>query len=543
MNSSNYIIENSENLESIIDELNETIYNGELTEIIEVTYAYDEMPDGTYWNKTLFSEFWWIYKCIDLNNSLILLKNKLKSKIEIIDLYLEKILKLKINNESEQIKTDLLIGSLKYVRNTVEMTLYWLPFELEKAWLAHNLNEHEIDSRVKIIQSLEKENFGWLIKDNPKEIALCYDYLIEKYEENKEKLSENEQEEYEKYLESIKKLIPEYKYIKKEKTEKINDSFLGIELSQEEYLKIFNLFFELYWSKIRAIASDVWNIYDWEKFLEFPKNNIKFKKLSLRRIFKLLLHEIEEHTISLENNRINIWNFRWAGNLNKSEWLAKLMESLFEWIPLDETEIIQSFPKILIWEMYNWDKFKRFLELNEKALWDDNTTVEKRFLRANRNLPFDYPCSQTKDTTYTRWIFEAIKRIKLWTKVSDMVLAKVNFDDIEKIKKLPRTSRVEQIKPLVIPELLYYLIKNIKEKWNNFKVNRKDFIKHLRKRFPDIIDFQDEENIPYISITQQKFMMKIVHIIEWEVATNDDNYTPRSAVKYFNEEVKVLLAT
>jgi len=45
MNSINHISENNEDLEGIIDELNETIYNGELTEIIEVTYAYEEMPD------------------------------------------------------------------------------------------------------------------------------------------------------------------------------------------------------------------------------------------------------------------------------------------------------------------------------------------------------------------------------------------------------------------------------------------------------------------------------------------------------------------
>jgi len=61
---------------------------------------------------------------------------------------------------------------------------------------------------------------------------------------------------------------------------------------------------------------------------------------------------------------------------------------------------------------------------------------------------------------------------------------------------------------------LYYLIKGRKENSSDFKVSRKDFINHLRKRFPDIIDFQNEEDIPEISLTQQKFMVKIIHLIE-----------------------------
>jgi len=60
--------------------------------------------------------------------------------------------------------------------------------------------------------------------DNPKEIALCYDYLIEKYKNSKEKLSTEEQSEYEEYLEKIKSLIPEHKYEKKERTENQKNS-------------------------------------------------------------------------------------------------------------------------------------------------------------------------------------------------------------------------------------------------------------------------------------------------------------------------------
>jgi hypothetical protein len=40
--------------EEILEKINEHIFNGQLTDIIEVTYAYKKMSDGNYWNETLF---------------------------------------------------------------------------------------------------------------------------------------------------------------------------------------------------------------------------------------------------------------------------------------------------------------------------------------------------------------------------------------------------------------------------------------------------------------------------------------------------------
>ena len=49
--------------EKLLTKINEDIFNGQLTDIIEITYAYKKMPDGNYWNETLLGYFAWFRYC------------------------------------------------------------------------------------------------------------------------------------------------------------------------------------------------------------------------------------------------------------------------------------------------------------------------------------------------------------------------------------------------------------------------------------------------------------------------------------------------
>jgi len=519
MNSNDNIPENTESLENIIDELNETIYNGELTEIIEVTYAYKKMPDWKYWNNTLFSEFWWLYKCNELKSWWEIIKEKLKSKIEIIDLYLKQISKLEINNESEQIKTELLIGSLKYVRNTVEMALYWLPFELEKAWLPHNLNEHEIDSRVKIIQSLEKENFGWMIKDNPKEIALCYDYLIEKYEETKEKLTENEREEYEQYLTDIKKLIPEHEYTyennnftKNKEKVRINE-ILNSDIWRKEYIRIFHLVFDILWLNINIKEDERSSIYDWEDTLYIPTSE-KYDSMSKKRVIEIIVHEIESHYNNLFTNFDLIWNFRSAWNVEKEEWIAMVFEKLLNWAKVNEIWIPQHFPKVLMTELLKWSELKKFLELNNKI--EPDKWNEWRLNRLKRNYPINKEWWQHKDASYWRWVLKVIDYINDDNfDLRKLFLWKVWFDDIPKVERLlelkywDKENYLDKIYlPLFIWELIMFILEE-KSKNTDSDINFKNFMDKIKNKY-DFIDF-DKLQIPQVEFSTKR---KIYYIME-----------------------------
>jgi hypothetical protein len=40
--------------EKVLQRINEEIFNGQLTDIIEVTYAYKKVDENKYWNETIF---------------------------------------------------------------------------------------------------------------------------------------------------------------------------------------------------------------------------------------------------------------------------------------------------------------------------------------------------------------------------------------------------------------------------------------------------------------------------------------------------------
>jgi len=187
--SNNYqIIENS-NLafENTLKDLDSSIFSEDLKDIIEVTYSYDEFPDGSLLNLSLFKTFLWNdslskkienifwYNDDDVKNldwdgkkqriqekypsksqqekeeiqeekkKLLLeaqekIDKKLQEKISIIKKKLAEIKNLNFNrlwedtkNEYE-IKRNILIWLLEYNKKIIQIAQLWLPFEIEK-WL------------------------------------------------------------------------------------------------------------------------------------------------------------------------------------------------------------------------------------------------------------------------------------------------------------------------------------------------------------------------------------------------------------------------
>ena len=524
-------ISNELNLSSLVENINADIYNWELTEIFEVTYSYDK-----WFNITLFKEFLWdeyedIFnwkQSVDLKDKGIILKEiykktekKLKQKEELVLWYIEKVKNLNTNNREDKIKKELLMWALGYWLKIIKLTLEWLVFEIEKAWLDINLSKEEKQNRINNIKKFEKEVFWWEIKDNSEEVVLAYEFLKDKYEEKKAKFSLEQQEEYERYLKESEKYLPEdYEYQQKEKKKNLleENNFLNKKISRDSYVKILQRVFELLELDIEVKIENRASIYDWEYHLWIPSSE-KYEYLTIRRILELISHEIEAHTVNLKNNQELIWYFRSAANLEKEEGLAIVMENLLNWKKIDEIWVPQHFPKVFMWEILSWNELKRFLELDNEI--NSDTWHAWRFFRLKRNYDLELPWVQHKDTSYWRWALKMVKLLKDiqdWKSdldVRDLFLWKVGFKDLEKARELMQLRWLEYNDlhmPLFVWELVKYLFEVEDNNFNSRRrknPNQKDFLDYLKDKYP-FVDFDNIE-IKTVSFIEK---MKIWRILK-----------------------------
>jgi hypothetical protein len=239
-------------------------------------------------------------------------------------------------------------------------------------------------------------------------------------------------------------------------------------------MKIFDHVFELYGLPQRTKVSNVWSIYDWEVFLEIP-NKRSYEYKNIKSILSLLLHEIMAHTINLENTKKYLGNFRWAHNLEKEEWLAILLEKLFQWEKLEDINIIWSLPSLLIWEICTNKDYKRYLSIFYK---DHN----KAYLRFKRNYSQKHKWVQHKDATYSRWVLKVKELLLQGESFQDLFLWKVSFKELTYLKRLKNIKKdIQHIQPLFVSELLYFIIFSSCKYQKQITIE--DFIIYMNKKY------------------------------------------------------------
>jgi len=71
----------------VLEKVTQEIFNGQLTDIIEVTYAYKKLSEDRFWNETLFSIFSGFRFDSQLDFALVksVTEKKLTEKLDIID--------------------------------------------------------------------------------------------------------------------------------------------------------------------------------------------------------------------------------------------------------------------------------------------------------------------------------------------------------------------------------------------------------------------------------------------------------------------------
>ena len=558
----------SRTLEAFIEEYSSLIFDEEswqkkeIWKIAEVTYSYvyEEWDKINKLNTTLFVSWGWLnineyYKADkEWKKTLILTARKnlekiLKEKKQLIKEALDEIKTVDSLNKAE-VETDIreiFINSLIEKNRLIDYCLNWLDFEIEKAWIEININLEKQEEIQKQQSELDKKLFGWDIKDNPQESVLAYEYIYEKFIDNKHILNSLEIKRLENYLSKIENnYLPKwYKFLRKEKPKQIIWDFLEVQIPRHDYIFSFNALIESL-KKLKHIAESneqVKSISDWPNKVQFPTWD-KYNFMNLLRFFKLGNHEFETHSVTDYNSTQLIWNIRWAWSTEKDEWVAMLMEQIFmygdslykkekniDWelvdiIDIDKIQINSYFTKTLMWEILNNDELIDFLEIVEK-FDPDVSNFKDRFDRLKRNNKF---WVQHKDTTYTRWLLKAINEINTyilskglkWIAPEDLFLGKVSFKETQNLKNIKEAKekkweQIEIIKPLFISDAVYFII-NEKLEWEMWDITIKKwntswekFYKFLKNKYK-IFNFSKEE-INTISYETKRNVYWIVNIM------------------------------
>ncbi len=471
---------NSISIEQIINKINSLILDNNLEKIIEMTYSYKEIWENRFFNITLFSDFWWFNVSDTTKYSQI--KWVLENKIYFLIQELE-ILIFQLKNNALDFKWEILYKSILYIKKILEIVKLWLVFELEKLWLSHNKNNLELEDIVKEIEKIEEDNFWLKIKNNLSEIKLIHQYLFSLFVEKRNFINPDEQIFFLNYINKINNFLDKQDLVlTKIKKKKNKFNFWWEKISRDDYIKIFNYILEnIYWLQQRAIITDASSIYDWDIFLEIP-NKDTHKELTYKRVLELIVHEIESHYINSYNNKILLWKFRWARNLEKEEGLAKVMEALLVWDIIENMEFIPTYmAKILYSEISSGDDFYRFIEIyNKMHILRRKPTNE--FLRQKRNYSVKLSWGQHKDISYWRWMIKTIDYIKNWGDFSLLFMWKVWFEDLIKLEQLYLENNDKIIFPIFIWDIIQLHLQ-FKEIWWKLKLDADYLSNYLENKY------------------------------------------------------------
>ena len=462
--------------------INKIIIEEKLEKIIEMTYSYKQIDNNLFYNITLFEDFAWMSYYSDLEIDFNLLKNNLESKLN-INISKIKNLIIELKEEPLDVKWRIIYKSLIYTEKILNVVLLWIEFELEKAGYNIQISIQEQKDRISKIEEIEEINFWLKIKNNLSEIKLIYNFLFSLFVETKSRISKKEQLFFMNYINKLNNFLDKSDLsIEKIKNQKDQFCFWSENVSRENYIKIFNYILEnIYELEQRTIITDASSIYDWEKFLEIPSKDTHMY-LTYKRVLWLIVHEIESHYINSYNNKLLLWSFRWARNLEKEEWLAKSMEAFLFWDNEKHAIFVPTYmAKILFSELYDWDDFYKFIDIYNKMHTLRRKPINE-FLRQKRNYSLSLKWWQHKDISYWRWMIKTLEYLKKWWDFSLLFMWKVWFEDLDRIWSLYEENKSKLLFPIFIWDIIALHLQ-FKEQWKKLELGLEKIVKYLEKKY------------------------------------------------------------
>ncbi len=515
--SENY--KNKSKIDLLEEEINNEVLTSDIEDIVDVTYSYSEIENWFNWNISLFTVLLWEdfendiknIKIVGLKNYLLekksLIVKKLNNKIIEINNYLNELELINDLDEKNNIKKVLLQWALNYAKTTLEITLIWLDFELEKAWADLDISNDEIEKRVNGIWKLEKKIFWPKISESLDDIVQVYEFIRWRFEDNKENLNLDEQSDYENYLKFLNKKIvninSNYEYSKPKKKE--IPKALKMLLHRDDAIRYVAMWLRASWiNKDIVLSSKYSNLNDKNEALYWPSNNdYEFKQIEYIN-WVVLAHELG-HMVTNEEWIKNFKWIKWPNYLAKEEWNMTNNEKIVRW---DSIFVANWEPRLLIWEFFNWSDTEKFINLHNKL----NPDIKSwNILRNKRNYPMNWVWSQSKDLAYWSWLrkIRNIIESEPW-KIKRFYIGKMNFDFIDKYWDDFLVSD-KVLYPVLIAELMnYYAEWYYSDK--DFKLDHEWFSTHIKDRY----SFLDVDSEDFDWIRNEVFKSReIVRYINW----------------------------
>ena len=492
--------------EDILNKLKENIFNVKMADVFELTFAYDT-KDGKFFNRTLFADFAWL-SIKSTGKELFTRTNQL---LHIKKIYIQQSRNDLLKLPKMEGKSEILLWTLDYIEKIVDLTILWLPFEIEKAGNPSLLSVQEIEERTKKMENIEKDLFGGNIRENPLEVTNCYRSLEKKIDKKLPAMTESQKKICEKLLISVREL-PAFvdvegifknrqKDARTENYKKLfedNKALFEKKIDRGDYIRIFELVFVMYGIKKPIQVDERSSIYDWDDALHIPSGK-NYEVLSLQKILRLIQHEIERHMLSLENNRENIWWFRGWYNFFVEEWSAMLMEWTLEGKSAsDYSWISASLPNILAGELLNGDEYKEYIYTGLYSKKDAEGTI----LRRKRLYPLHQRGIQHKDTMYTRWPKAVIEYLSQWWNPKDLYIWRLQTKDIA---KAPTKKNIKY--PKLVSEV-------IMQKLVNKKINDSEFKDFIAGKYNFLTEDTVKDKMNDFTDEQKRKLVEILQIIK-----------------------------
>lgn len=586
----------------LVEELGKLVnkkYNPGIDAVLEVTFNYAHFWDGKRYNTSLFQEYAWVKR--EDNGSLVLTREKAESleydsipwfranyELDYEDLkevFLSKCnedrsrfedLATRIQNESlwnlenywiwikeKRILLDTITKSI----HLIDAVINSADFELEKAWYIHGLQEQEIYDKIKITEWLETRVFGPKIIDNERESLLSLVYLnkwIDTYEamSNNDKqqkvwsikgsrvLNNEELTRLKLYRDRMQWVISENWYkiwtvkpTKKQEnpTTKLFEKLSNVSIPRDTIINLMQWSIGSQWMRQTVKLSNRKNPYDGPEIFEFP-NSEDYASLSFERVLRLLVHEISGHYINQATHEAGVnGNTRLDGNIEKEEWLAKLLELTMQWKSVTGEDVISpAFITVLAGEIFAWEELTDFIDLYTN-ISERKTTPENTSDRRNRLYPDGYVWVQHKDVTYVRGLLRIVDFLQWSGNIENLFVWKVWLDAIENgdIK----FDQENMLFPILIAEvLLYYIMSATSSSGNteNMKFIHVGFIEYMKEKYKWLVNEESFQKLidAKLNFWQLKGLMKNIAplLLEIKEQTSDD------AIKDSSERVSSILS-
>lgn len=478
--------------------------------------------EGVYYNKNFFTSWIW-----DVNEDYInwMLANY-NSKLNDLREY-KKTLK-----KDEDIAEAQKIFLLKIVNSTIlNIWLLKSAILLDAEKSGYKLDEKEKELHHKRVLKLQDYIYWPKISDVEEEKDLVLQELKKLYLKNSSRLSEDEKEEYESFLQSFwidtsseidngetslkvkkeeKKLSNEWE---RQNVPKLEDYYL-----QWDKAKIlFEMVLDLYGLELWSI--DLWpynnmSVVTQERSIKIPE--WKISSYDLFRILKLIDHEASRH-VTVRDNMLNGVGIPWFWFVFWDEWYAKIAEALFD-KKLEDINIVPAIGHFstFISENFAWDEAERLLRIYYKMAlkeWTSQEAINKeakwRALRTKWFVARNKKWAARKDVSYyrgTKMTLEYLKSLdqdeEKWKNFTrDFFYSKVSLEDIDLVPELREAFKDVKEENFVYPIWVWKILYK-KLLWD------KIFLEKLKEEDPRFLA------IDRLSLETKKHIIKILNFVD-----------------------------